>query len=352
MDVISVIVIGLAVVGILQRSPKLVREFVEEIRYARNGQESPSASARRQRLIDAGVEPGVGGPARQFTSNWWRDFWLDMDRRRRAKAARRRARGERRSWRDRVDEEFGQRSGQWPLDAPDDPSRSTPNRGTASDDEPASGSGDDSLPDDDGRHPDREPSEGDGPSTGRGADGDTSSPDPGPSTADDYSHDDGRDDFDDGREPIRVEAFTGEPWPSWNPPPTPPIPTPAQPALPASSGTSTAVLEGEPMSTLATTSTPVTGVISGATETASIRRQLDAAVNTFVAELGRVRARLTSLGDQTLSIVQFAGSSSVIGRMVQAAEAAASAQAAANSCASEVGPLLDATKREFEKRNS
>jgi hypothetical protein len=106
------------------------------------------------------------------------------------------------------------------------------------------------------------------------------------------------------------------------------------------------------MTDVATRGAAVTGVISGSAEAMAIHRQLDAATQAYVAQLAAVRARINRLGEQTLSIVQFAGASSVVVRMSQAAEAAAASQANANQCAAEVGPLLLATKREFDRRNS
>lgn len=347
MDPISLIVTCLAIWGILQRAPALLRDAVNEWRHAAKGEESPKAEARRQRLIDAGIDPASGGPMRQFASNWWRDFWLDLDRQRQEKAAARRARGEESSWADRVDEEAARRSGRRPSgsgpnggDPSGGPDGGDPSTGGGSEPDgwdpnrPGSGGeGSDPVPPDNGPQPppDRGPSDGD------------ATPDSGPRATPPP---------DDDRGPTRVKATVGEPirYPTWTPPPPAPIPAPEHQALPA--GTTTAVLEGDIMSAVATNGTAVTGVISGAAETAAIARQLEAATQAYIADLIRIRSRINALGDQTLAIVQFAGASTVVQRMAQAAEAAAAAQSAAANCGREVGPLLLATKREFDKRNS
>lgn len=96
----------------------------------------------------------------------------------------------------------------------------------------------------------------------------------------------------------------------------------------------------------------VTGVLSGAAEARAVQRQLEAANTAYVAELARVRARITSLGEQTLSTVQMAQRSNVVSLLVQSAEAAAAAQAAARTCGAEVAPLLGQVARAFERLNS
>lgn len=141
----------------------------------------------------------------------------------------------------------------------------------------------------------------------------------------------------DGRAPIRVPATVSA-------------------AEPAGSGTATAVLEleGTPdmSNALATRGIPVTGVVSGAAETQSIYRETAAAIHEFQQRLTVLSSRMASLGDQTLGIVQFAGGSSVVVRMTQAAEALASLRASAGACGSEVLPLLTRTRSEFTRRNS
>lgn len=117
----------------------------------------------------------------------------------------------------------------------------------------------------------------------------------------------------------------------------------------APSHTPIAAIEGVPMSTVAR---QVTGVVSGAAEARAIRRDVTAATEAYVAALARIRARVNSLGEQTVSTVQMALHSRVVANTAAAAEAAAAAQAAANQCAAEVGPLLDAVGREFDRVNS
>lgn len=333
MDPISVVVVCLAIWGILQRTPSLVGSLVNETRHAARGEESPAAAERKQRLIGAGIDPSAGGPMRQFFANWWRDAWLDMDQKRQEKASERRARGEESKWRDRVDDEFGGRTDQWRPDPEPTGGGYEPSGGSG-----AAGEGGPDCPDDSGSDQ-RADADSGGFDDDHSGERDDDQPDAEPS---------GWGETDD-REPIRVDATTGEP----NRPHQPPPDSQETYALPASPwGGATAVLEGEPMSTVATNGTAVTGVLSGAAEAAAIHRQIEAATQAYVAELIRVRGRINSLGEQTLAIVQFAGASTVVQRMAQAAEAAAAAQSAAANCAREVGPLLLATKREFDKRNS
>ena len=104
--------------------------------------------------------------------------------------------------------------------------------------------------------------------------------------------------------------------------------------------------------TVATRGIPVTGVVSGAAECLSIHRQLETAIAEFHAQLAAVAGRVHSMGEQTLGIVQFAGASTVVTRMAQAAEAIAATRAQATACGAEVGPLLMQTRTEFTKRNS
>ncbi len=103
---------------------------------------------------------------------------------------------------------------------------------------------------------------------------------------------------------------------------------------------------------LASRGIPVTGVVSGAAECQSIQRQLEAAIAEFQAQLAAVQGRVTSMGEQTLSIVQFAGASSVVVRMAQAAEAIAATKQQAAALGAEVGPLRAQTRTEFTRRNS
>jgi hypothetical protein len=104
--------------------------------------------------------------------------------------------------------------------------------------------------------------------------------------------------------------------------------------------------------TAVATTGAVTGVVSGAAEARAIQRAIEIANTEYVAALYRARARLHALGDQTLSVVQMSSRSNVVALLVQAAEAAASAQAAANGCGTEVAPLMGSVARAFDARNS
>jgi hypothetical protein len=96
----------------------------------------------------------------------------------------------------------------------------------------------------------------------------------------------------------------------------------------------------------------VTGVVSGAAEARAIQREVDNAVEEFATRLLRARARIQSLGEQTLGNVQMSIRSRVVAVTGQAAESAAAAQAAARGCAAEVGPLMGVVAREFDRLNS
>lgn len=102
--------------------------------------------------------------------------------------------------------------------------------------------------------------------------------------------------------------------------------------------------------TVATRGIPVTGVQSGAAECLSINRELETAVAEFQARLANIAGRVHSMGDQTLGIVQFAGASTVVTRMAQAAEAVAATKAQAIALGTEVSPLLMQTRAEFLRR--
>ncbi len=102
--------------------------------------------------------------------------------------------------------------------------------------------------------------------------------------------------------------------------------------------------------TVATRGIPVTGIQSGANECRAINVALDLAVAEFQQRLDDITRRVHAMGEATLGDVQFAGNSDVVTRMAQAAEAAAAAKAAAKACGTEVGPLLEQTRREFLRR--
>lgn len=303
MDPIGFIIVCIALYGLAQRTPALVGEAVAEFQAARHGETTQASQDRRQRLIDAGVDPATGGAFRQFAGNAWRDFWVDQDRDRQARREQRfhEPDADTGSWwshlRDRLDEAVTARADQW---------RSRPDRPGA-----------DRAP-----HPG-----GDEPAETF----DTPEPEP---TADAPTADEPRPRPETDRPPIRVAATVGEPQPS---------------------RTATAVLEleGEPMSnSVATRGQAVTGVVSGAAEARSIQRALAAATAEYAAAVAAARQRIHSLGEQTISTVQMAGRSTVVAATAQAAEAIAAAQAGVNACSAEVIPLMGIVAREFDKRNS
>lgn len=322
MDPVSFAVTLLALYGLFTRAPGLIAEALAEREYARRGEESPRAAARRRRLEEMGVDPAAGGPMRQYLGNWWRDFWQDLDRQRAVKRARRAwdlppaAGDERPGWwqrlRDSVDAEVSRRATRWQR------RRHDGNSVDADDSTTCSGPG--AAAPDQGQ-----------PASGRQA---GSPPDSGGSSHDTTPH----------REPIRVTAIVGDP--TRNPPPA------EQPAT-AITATTTEVIEGEVMTqAVATSSGEVTGVVSGAAEARAIQREIDHAVGEFVTRLHKVRARIQSLGEQTLGNVQLATNSQVIAATAQAAEAAAAAEASAKGCASEVGPQLGIVAKAFDRLNS
>lgn len=317
---------------LVKHTPELVGEAIQEWGYARRGEESPAAAARRARLAAAGVDPAAGGGFGQYAGNVWRDFWVDKDRERRQRRADRLTGAvdpqpestEGAGWWARIGTRVGER-----LDEAVDrqASRWTSRRASRDEAGNAMPDGDtcpvsDPTPSDQQPEPDRtDPAEpGGGPAA----------PNPG---------DPGMDN--DRLNPIRVDATLGDP-----------VPDNPFDAAPAAIDNEPAAIEGEVMSVVATRGKEITGVVSGSQEMAAIHRQLAAATAEYVAQIAAVRARITAAGDATLSTVQFAGRSTVVQRMAQAAEAAAAAQSAATACDAEVGPLLLATKREFDKRNS
>ncbi len=96
----------------------------------------------------------------------------------------------------------------------------------------------------------------------------------------------------------------------------------------------------------------VTGTASGAAEARAIQRAIEAATAAYVAELAKIRARIHTLGEQTVGTVQMATHSRVVAHTAQAAESAASAQAKAKSVGSEIGPLMGMVAREFDRLSS
>ncbi len=93
----------------------------------------------------------------------------------------------------------------------------------------------------------------------------------------------------------------------------------------------------------------VTGGSSGAAEAKAIQRAVEDANNAYIAAMEAIKHRIVSLGEQTLAQVQMAQRSEVVQLTVQAAEAAAAAQASARRCGTEVGPILGKVARAFQR---
>jgi hypothetical protein len=93
----------------------------------------------------------------------------------------------------------------------------------------------------------------------------------------------------------------------------------------------------------------VTGGSSGAAEAKAIQRAVEDANNAYIAAMQAIKARIVSLGEQTLSQVEMAQRSHVVQLTAQAAEAAAAAQASARRCGTEVGPILGQVARAFQR---
>lgn len=346
MDPIGFIIICVALYGMAKRAPGLIGEAVAEVQANRRGETTQAAQDRRQRLIDAGVDPASGGAFRQFAGNAWRDYWVDKDRERQQRRADgRHETGEDTPWwrqrwnawwqrfdraADAYVDRLGRRLDAWGRDT----------GAESTDEDSAGGDPDQDAPDGQrdngpGPHPD------DGP-TPQPDGWDTPRPEPDTSTGDDRpGPDTGDGQYGPARPPIRVPATVGAPA--------------AQPG-----GATTAVLdppvhqiEGNPMgNAVATNGTAVTGVVSGAAEARSIQRALEAATAAYEAAVSSARRRIHSLGEQTLGVVQMAGRSDVVNAAAQAAEAIAAAQAGVNACKAEVIPLMGVVARHFDRRNS
>ncbi|MER7166741.1 hypothetical protein ABT336_11855 [Micromonospora sp. NPDC000207] len=345
MDPVSIGVTIFALWAILQRSPQWVGELGEEWRAARRGEESPAAAARRQRLIDNGVDPASGGPMRQYVGNRWRDFWLDEDikaTRRRAERLDKEAAGEalsmRERWQSRCDDEVTRRaegmrtkpadtSGQAKPTTATEPPTSDPNSGSSTPPAENNPPADTTKPAADAPRP-RKSTDHTIP--------DDYDDEPPPVVHDDdttYTHG-SPPQPDNHRNPIRVNVTVGEPI------------RPHQPATPVAQ-----ITAGGTMSQ-ALAPQAVTGVVSGAAEARAIQAALNQATDEYVATLTRLRDRIAHLGEQTLGTVQMSGRSQVIGNTAAAAEAAAAAVANARSCTSEVVPLLGNVARAFDRINS
>ncbi len=96
----------------------------------------------------------------------------------------------------------------------------------------------------------------------------------------------------------------------------------------------------------------VTGVVSGAAAARTVQRRVDAATAEFVAALAGARAAINTITEGAAGNIQLAAYARVVARLQQAAESAAAAQADAQRCASEVGPLMGAVAAEFDRLNS
>lgn len=322
---------------------KRIPEALAEVEFAKRGEQSPASAARAQRLTDAGIDPAAGGAFRQYAGNLWRDTWLDLDEQRRARrAAREPYDPTGPSWwerlRARLDEATDRFGDRWrhPDDDPDPPGDG---RAWDHDERTFDGEWTDTEPDSGGSEPDRgksgpdpDPRDPGGPEGGA-----TPTPDEEPG----WSGDAGTPANDDPTTPSPGSAATDDPRE-----PVRGVITRDPPEHETANPT-----EGDPMSALVRAGA-VTGVVSGAAEARAIQRALEAANTAYVTELNRIRARINSLGEQTLSTVQMAQRSTVVSRLVQAAEAAAAAQAAARTCGAEVGPLMGQVARAFERLNS
>jgi hypothetical protein len=350
---------------LVKHLPEVVGEAAQAFAAGLRGEESPAMAARRQRLKDAGVDPATGGAFGQFAGNVWRDFWLDQNNTRTARRADRPSRGSRsrRSVFDRILDAFEdiveRRAEGWRRRRPHGPDYE-PEESQQDDDTGRTGDDDWGGWEEPGGDFDPEPRR-----TERFRHADA--PDDGPESS--WQPDTEEPLFDTGESPedpppVHVDSTIDypdmgpdDPRPAVDQGPGPDTYRTApesQTAVP-NSGTATAVLEleGPDMtSAVATRGIAVTGVVSGAAETASIARALDAATDQYLAQLANLRARMFAMGESTLGIIQFAGRSDVVTRMAQAAEALAASESAARGCTAEVGPLLQATRSEFVRRNS
>lgn len=326
-----------------ERVPDLIREAG----YARRGQESPAGQARRQKLVDAGIDPAAGGAFGQFAGNLWRDTWLDLDERRHARRLKRppfdpdaASRWDR--WRDRLDRAVHEGTRRWRDPATDDAVEAEwwdtePQPAPTPEPPPA-------TPDQAGSDPDPAPGGEPSPS---GEPQPASPPGPPPWAARERL-----DPEDAHRWAWDHEPFTHPTQPPTQPEPEGPLKGDLNRTAPEPQH-QPAALEGAPtMTAVVPAGRAVTGVVSGAAEARAIQRALETANAAYTAELARIRHRIASLGEQTLSAVQMSTRSRVVAWTVQAAESAAAAQAAARTCGAEVGPLMGQVAREFQRLNS
>lgn len=134
------------------------------------------------------------------------------------------------------------------------------------------------------------------------------------------------------REPIRVNATVG----------TPPPPAPI-----------TAAIEGGTTMGNAVATTDVTGVVSGQQAAMAIARRIQHVTESYRVALQAAIAQAHALGSQAMSAqVGFAQNSTIIIRLVEAAEILAVEIARANYAAATVAPMFTAVAAEFAKRNS
>lgn len=330
---------------------KKLPEVFAEAEFAKRGEESPSATARRERLAAAGIDPATGGAARQFFSNLWRDAWLDLDKARRDRRAATNSKLDSNSaddqdgavggkllvrrLADRVDAAIDRKVAAW---------RARPDSGGAL--------GDDRNKPGEGPSPSAPPEPATGPdTTDEPPQAPTGSwrPDPAPTDTEPGTwHADS--------EPPPFQPPTGTPPPAARPPIKATLvrePAGEPDRMPSAVATAQRpAIEGAPAMSSIVRAGSVTGVVSGAAEARAIGRALEAANAEYVAALSRIRSRIHALGEQSLSNVQLATRSRIISLTLQAAESAAAAQAAAKHCGSEVPPLLGAVAREFDRLNS
>lgn len=358
-DPVSMFVAALVVAALVKRVPGIVADLAE-------------AAARgdaADRLRAAGVDSADDGTARRYFENLWRDTWLDLDAKRKAKRAKRDSGRQPtdssdsgRSWLDRladkVDAKVGSTADRW---------RSGPN---------SDGDGDRGTP---------RPGESDYPQAPHAtwdppADDTTTEV---PWTTD---------------QPLDHDPLL-PPWPQPRPASVPPPPSPdtgatpvvpgvtepagdsgpsrpnypSHPSSPRSAPEAASTVRGSVVATLERNDDPapsgspnalegevmtavvparggaVTGGTSGAAEAKAIQRAVEDANSAYVAAMEAIKHRIVSLGEQTLSQVQMAQRSHVVQLTVQAAEAAAAAQAAAKRCGNEVGPILGQVARAFQR---
>lgn len=302
---------------LMKHLPEIAEDTAAAVAAGLSGEESPATAARRQRLVDAGIDPATGGAFRQFAGNVLRDFWLDQDTARAERRVARRPGGSTRGAfgriRDRFDDLVDEKTQAWRNRN----SREQPDPGAA--DTPVGNAG----------------SDGDSPEVPT-----TDPASPAGSTSTDEPADDVG-----ATAPLRVPSSLGaspagraaSPVTVLDPPLALPAPTERNPTM---------------SQAVATNQTAVTGVVSGAAEARSIQRYLESATEAYETAMSAARKRIHALGEQTVGVVQMATKSTVVDATAQAAESIAAAQAGANRCKAETIPLLGHVAREFDKRNS